>query len=77
MKNQSNILQEINTHKAVLNGNLIDIVEKGIDFEDMHYPEEVLYSIPADEKEDLFAIFERLEENNRINRAEFASAMVN
>ena len=34
------------------------------------FKDELLWTIPLNEEEDLFAIFERLEENNRCNAAE-------
>ena len=48
---------------------------KGLDIEDLHFDDELLWTIPLDEKDDLFAIFERLEENNRCNVAEAKVAM--
>ena len=75
MKNTSNtitetILQQNSTHKAVKVEDKIQIIIKGFEIEDLKYDDEYLYSIPADQEEDLFAIFERLDEDNRINVAE-------
>lgn len=64
------LLQQNSTHVARRNGDLIDICIKALVFEDMSFPEEHLYSIPAKNEDDLLAIFERLDENNRINLAE-------
>jgi hypothetical protein len=75
------ILQQNNTHKAVRNGNQIDIIIKGFTIpagefgQEYSSPDEYLYSIPAENEDDLFAIFERLDEDNRINVAEFKAAM--
>jgi len=35
-----------------------------------YYPPEKLWTIPLEDKDDLFAIFERLDEDNRINMTE-------
>lgn len=78
------IINQISTHKAVKNGNKIDIILKGISIpvgykypngdvekEGFFMADEFLYSIPAENEDDLFSIFESLEEENRINVAEF------
>lgn len=65
------ILKQNSTHKAVKNGNKIDIVIKGFKIDDLEYKDEKLYSIPLENKDDLFAIFENLDEINRINVYEF------
>lgn len=64
------ILKQNSTHKAVLNGNKIDIIIKGITDSDYVCKDEKLYSIPKENKDDLFAIFENLDEENRINVAQ-------
>lgn len=72
------ILQENSTHKAVLNGEMIDIFSKGFDVEesapgaadDLHYKDELLYSIPADQSDDLLSIFDAFDETNRCNVAD-------
>lgn len=64
------ILQQISTHKAVRNGNFIDIILKGFEIDDLKFEDEKLYSIPLENKDDLLAIFDQLEEDNRINVAE-------
>lgn len=71
------ILKEISTHKAVLvNASTINIYVKGfecgkpIDEDYLRFEDEFLYSISADNEDDLFAIFERYEEDNRINHRE-------
>ena len=60
------IIKEISTHKAVRNGDKIDIISKGFEIEDLKYSDEVLYSIPAENEEDLMSIFDNLQEENRI-----------
>jgi len=65
------ILKENSTHKAVLEpGGKIKIYIKGFEIDDMKYDDEYLYSIPVEDEDDLFAIFERYDEDNRINVAE-------
>lgn len=71
------ILKENSTHKAVKENGRINIYLKGIDYEDIHMPAELLYFIMEDEEDDLFAIFERYDENNRINMAEFMASIQN
>jgi len=61
-----NNLKEITTHKAVRNGNMIDIIEKGFEIEDLKFTDEVLYSISYEDKDNLFYIFDNLTETNRI-----------
>jgi len=70
-------LKEISTHKAVKQGNEIRIYENGLPrTEDLkglpekYFEDTYLYSIPSENEDDLLAIFERYEENNRINVAE-------
>ena len=70
------ILQENNTHKAILNGNKIDIIAKGFIDGDFELKEEFLYSIPKENKDDLFEIFEIYDEDNRINLNENYSESV-
>jgi len=67
------VIQEISTHKAVRNGDKIDIVLKGIQYEDLNIADEKLYSIPAEQEDDLLSIFDNLEETNRVLRAEAQS----
>jgi len=69
------IIKENSTHKAVKENNRIAIYIKGIDLEELHYPDEFLYSIPLENEDDLFAIFERYDEDNRINMAQFEAEM--
>ena len=68
---ESQVVMQNNTHIAYKNGNLIAIYIKGFEIDDLKFEPEHLWSINANEKDDLFAIFERLEENNRCNLAEF------
>lgn len=76
------ILQQNSTHKAVLVDNKIKIYIKGFecgkptDVDYLKFEDEYCYSIPAENKDDLFAIFERLDEDNRCNLAE-ANSMFN
>ena len=71
------ILKENATHKAVKENNEINIYCKGFDIDDMHYPEEFMYSIALDMEDDILAIFERYDEDNRINMAEFQAELKN
>lgn len=68
------IIQQNATHKAVRENGRINIYLKGIDYEDIHMPDELLYFILEDEEDDLFEIFERFDEQNRINMAEFQAS---
>jgi hypothetical protein len=73
-------LQENSTHIAILVkdsffGDEIQIWLKGLTWVNddktvSTYPAEKLWTIPTEEKDDLFAIFERLDEDNRCNMAE-------
>jgi hypothetical protein len=65
------ILKENATHKAVKENGQIGIWLKGFDFEDIHESDQFLYEISESDEDDLFAIFERYDEDNRINMAEF------
>lgn len=65
------IIKEITTHKAVLIGNEIHIIQKGITFEELAFPDEPLYKILADQEDDVEAIMERYEEDNRVMCQEF------
>lgn len=82
------MISEISTHKAVKNGNRIDIILKGISIpvgykypngeveaEGFFTPDELLYSIPAEDADDVDAIMERYEEDNRINLAELNNSL--
>ncbi len=77
------VLKQISTHKAVKENGKISIYANGINIPvGYKYPNgeietegfliepEFLYSIPAENEDDLFSIFERYEEDNRINVAE-------
>lgn len=61
------VLMEISTHKAVRNGDKIDIISKGFEVDDLKIDDEKLYSIRYENKDDLLQIFDELEEENRIN----------
>lgn len=63
-------LKQNSTHKAIHQNGRIEIWTKGFIDEDFELKEEYLYSIPTSNKDDLFAIFERYDEDNRINVAE-------
>ena len=68
-------LKEISTHKAVKENGAINIYSKGMYFsEDLNWEDELLWTISLEDEDDLFAIFERLEENNRCNVAEANAA---
>ncbi len=51
------ITQQNSTHKAVKEGRKITIYIKGIDFDGLIIEDEPLYSIPAENEDDLFEIF--------------------
>lgn len=78
MKNGT-ILQEISTHKAVVNGDKIDVILKGFKWEDdqgkIEMEDEYQYSIPLEDADDLLPTFDQLAENNRCNVAEFMDAI--
>lgn len=69
------VLQENSTHQAVKNGNQIEIWIKGAEIDDLKFEPEYLYSIPLENKDDLLSIFDRLDEDNRINVAEFRAVL--
>lgn len=60
------ILKQNETHKAIKRGQFIDIVLKGITFEGLTIEDNVLFSIRLEDKEDLFYIFEQIEEETRV-----------
>ena len=77
------ILQEISTHKAVKKGDKIYIYIKGMPIENAEdkrlakkYPhwfkDELIRTIPAENEDDLFYIFENYEEENRSNLSGYA-----
>ena len=83
------IIKQISTHKAVKENGKINIYTKGLNIPvGYKYPDgsiedegfviepEFLYSIPAENEDDLFAIFERYEEDNRCNLAELNSTLI-
>ncbi len=80
MADGGKILKDISTHKAVQEGEVINVYQKGLPVEiaeegDMeNYPhwfkDKFLFSLPFEQEEDLLPIFENYEENNRINREE-------
>ena len=72
---EMNTMKEISTHIAVKENGRINIYSKGLTLDDLVIKPELLWSIDSDNQDDLFAIFERLEENNRCNAAEFELAM--
>ena len=71
------VLQQNSTHKAVQIDGVIKIYLKGCEFgkpsdsDYLIFKDEYLYSISLENKDDLFSIFERYDEDNRINCAEF------
>lgn len=65
------IIKQNSTHKAVKEEFYIKIYLKGFESDGLKYKDEYLYSIPAENEDDLFAIFEELDEDNRIYRNEF------
>jgi hypothetical protein len=65
------IIAQNATHKAVAEHGQISIYLKGFDIEGTHYPDEFMYSIAEDMEDDVLAIFERYDEDNRLNVVEF------
>lgn len=66
------ILKQNSTHVAIdLHNGLIAIRTKGLVIEDLTIEPEHLYNIQKCDQDDLFAIFEDLDETNRINLNEF------
>ena len=59
------VLKENNTHKAVKNSKKIDIISKGFEFNGIEFKDELLYSIPLENEDDLLPIFEGIEEETR------------
>lgn len=77
---KSNIIQECSTHEArKMEDGTINIYLKPMhlpadeDTKELFFPEELCYRNV--EKDDVFAIFESIEENNRIMFNEFVSEM--
>lgn len=79
------ILKEISTHKAVKKDDKIYIYIKGMPIRNEDdrvleekypdwYKDELIMTIPSENEDNLFDIFESFEENNRVNRAEFSFA---
>ena len=68
---EQQIITQNATHKAVREHGQISIYLKGFDIEDTQYPDEFMYSIAEDMEDDLLAIFERYDEDNRLNVVEF------
>ena len=68
-------LTENNTHKAVKENNVINIYLKGFEIGGLKFNDELLWTIPITEEADLFAIFERLDEDNRCNMAELENEL--
>lgn len=80
-KDGGELLEEISTHKAIKKGDKIYIYIKGMEIRDAEdkedakrhpewYKDELIDTIPAENEDDLFSIFESLKEQNRINLAE-------
>jgi hypothetical protein len=76
LKQIGTVLKQNSTHKAVVSAKGIDIILKGLLLPadeygpEMNFPEERLYSIANEDKDNLFWIFEELEEEMRILIAE-------
>ena len=65
------LISEISTHKAIVKDNVINIIKKGLYIDDsLSWDDEILYTIPIERKDDVFAIMERFSEQNRINLSE-------
>ena len=65
------IIKQNATHKAVREHGQISIYCKGFDIDDIHEDDVFLYAITEEEEDDLFAIFERYDEDNRVYTEEF------
>lgn len=66
----SKIIKQISTHKAVQTAKNIQIILKGFKIGSYECKDELLYTIPNDQLDDVFSIMERHSEDNRINLAE-------
>jgi hypothetical protein len=64
------ILQQNSTHIAVEQNGRIEVFIKGFKCEDLEFERELIYVLPLDHADDLFAMFEMFDETNRINIAE-------
>lgn len=62
------IVQRISTHTAVLAEDKIYIITTGLIMEDLTFEPEIINVISAENIDDILPMFERFEENNRINR---------
>ena len=61
-------IQKISTHKAIKTKKEIQIIQIGLIIDgEVFSKDQVLYSLPLDHQDDVFAIMERYEENNRCN----------
>lgn len=69
------IIQEISTHKAVKTKLGINITLKGFCFDGYSCKDEILYTIPLNEIDDVDYILERYREGNRINMNEFINSI--
>ena len=72
IKPAGKVLAQISTHVAVVENGKIAIYTKGLEdkADGFKIEPERLYSIPMENKDDLFDIMERYKENNRCNLAE-------
>ena len=67
------IINQISTHKAVRTETGINIILKGFNddtFKEDSNEDEILYTLPLEGEDDVFAIMERYASNNRYNLAE-------
>jgi len=75
------ILKQISTHKAVKENGVVNIYELGLDSNDeelkglpsKYFQDILVRTIPLKNEDDLFAIFDRFEEDNRCNANDFNS----
>ena len=72
---EQQIIAQNATHKAVREHGQISIYLNGFEFEGITEPDEFLYAISEDMEDDVFAIFERYDEDNRVNMAEFEASL--
>ena len=61
------IAKKNSTHVAIRTATCYQIWILGFTLEDLHYAPEHLYDIALENKDDLFSIFENLDEENRMN----------
>jgi hypothetical protein len=76
-ENIMTIIADISTHKAVKVDGKINVYLKGFSMgvhelseETIEFEDELLYTLPLENEDDILPMFEGFKENNRINLAE-------